>query len=37
MTIHPDEHDSGEAGSTPVTLGEFLDEVETVLSELDLP
>jgi len=37
LHTHPDEHDSGEAGSTPITLGEFLDEVETVLSELDLP
>jgi hypothetical protein len=34
---HPDKHDFSDLGSKPVTLGEFLDEVETLLSELNLP
>jgi hypothetical protein len=34
---HPDKLDFSDLGSKPVTLAEFLDEVETLLSELDLP
>ena len=33
----PDEHDYSKAGRKIVTLAEFLDEVETVLAERDLP
>ena len=34
----PELHDKSSEGSRPITdLAEFLDEVETILSELDLP
>jgi hypothetical protein len=33
----PDLHDTSEAGSTPVSLPEFLDEVEMILAEKGLP
>lgn len=33
----PDEHDKSEEGVRPVSLFEFLDEVEVALAELDLP
>lgn len=33
----PDEHDTTEEGRRPVTLSEFLDEAEAVLSVLGLP
>jgi hypothetical protein len=35
--LAPEVHDTSEAGRKPVILSEFLDEVETVLSALDLP
>ena len=35
--LAPEAHDTGEAGCKPVFLSEFLDEVEMVLSALDLP
>jgi hypothetical protein len=35
--ISPEEHDTSSDGCKPVTLAEFLDEVEQVLAELDLP
>lgn len=34
---HPERHDHSRAGQTPVTLTEFLDEVETLLTKLGLP
>ena len=33
----PEEHDTSIEGRQPVEIGEFLDEVETVLAALDLP
>ncbi|MFZ5818794.1 MAG: hypothetical protein ACOYYJ_02745 [Chloroflexota bacterium] len=33
----PEEHDTSEEGQRPVEIGEFLDEVEKVLAEMDLP
>lgn len=33
----PDEHDFSKEGQKAVILSEFLDEVEEILSELDLP
>ena len=33
----PEEHDKSKEGRRPVEIGEFLDEVETVLAALDLP
>ena len=33
----PEEHDTSSDGCKPVTLAEFLDEVEQVLAALDLP
>ena len=35
--IMPEEHDTSSEGCKPVTLAEFLDEVEQVLAMLDLP
>jgi hypothetical protein len=35
--IQPEEHDIGSEGCKPLTLAEFLDEVEQVLTILDLP
>jgi len=33
----PEEHDTSKEGKRPVEISEFLDEVEKVLAELDLP
>jgi len=33
----PEEHDTSKEGKRPVEITEFLDEVERVLAELDLP
>ena len=33
----PEEHDTGKEGKKSVEISEFLDEVEKVLAELDLP
>ena len=35
--LAPEEHDTSEEGQKPVEVGEFLDEVQTVLAILDLP
>ena len=35
--IQPEDHDTSSDGCKPVTLAEFLDEVEQVLTTLDLP
>ena len=35
--LAPAEHDTSKEGRRPVTIAEFLDEVEVVLSALDLP
>ena len=33
----PEEHDFSKEGQKPVSLSEFLDEVEKIMAELDLP
>jgi hypothetical protein len=33
---NPDSHDYGEGGSIPVNFNEFLEEVDQILSELDI-
>ena len=33
----PDQHDKSPEGQRPLTLPEFLDEVETILAEMGLP
>jgi hypothetical protein len=33
----PEEHDTSKEGKRPVEISEFLDEVEKVLADLDLP
>jgi hypothetical protein len=35
--LAPEEHDTSQEGQRPVEVSEFLDEVEKVLSALDLP
>ena len=35
--IAPEKHDSSKEGKRPVEISEFLDEVESILAELDLP
>ena len=32
-----DQHDTSQEGNRPVTLSEFMDEIESVLASLDLP
>lgn len=36
-TAAPHQHDTGAEGRRPVSLSEFLDEVEIVLTKMDLP